>query len=238
MSKMLTTLLVCLLLFGGCAQVGCGQMKSMVSVERKAITGSATEADPVQIPKASGEMTIDGDLSDWAAVGPMPMPFMDMKLSSAHFCWGPAGLYCAVAVTDDMVDTDPDAPWSADGLEIWLQKDGVREDDATEFSAQYAFAPDTESAKGECFVVIPYGGEMDLEEDVHCAWKKTETGYIMEILIPVEMLKPAEMKAGTKIGLSFALENDGIAVEQFVSDKDEDAGYRTPSSWGVAVLAE
>ena len=159
MSRTVMIVLACALLAGGC-----GSMERMMSSQPEPIVGSATEADPVQIPKASRDIVVDGDISDWADVAPMPMPFMDMKLSTVHFCWSPAGLYCAVVATDERIDTDPFAPWTGDGLEIWVQKDGARVDDRNEHSAQYTFAPDPESEQGECFVVIPYGGMMDMEE--------------------------------------------------------------------------
>jgi hypothetical protein len=45
------------------------------------------------------------------------------------------------------------------------------------------------------------------------------------------------MEAGTKVGLHFALDDDGQAVEQFYCDKDFDQAYGRPMMWGVAVLA-
>ena len=40
------------------------------------------------------------------------------------------------------------------------------------------------------------------------------------------------MHPGTKLGMNFALDNDGEPVYQFFHDKNEDQGYRNPSTWG------
>ena len=69
-------------------------------------------------------------------------------------------------------------------------------------------------------------------------WKPTKDGYVIQFFIPAAMLKPAALQAGTKIGLNFAVDDDGKPIEQFFSDKNTDDGFKTPKNWGMAILAK
>ena len=86
--------------------------------------------------------------------------------------------------------------------------------------------------------MIAYGANRGRETGIQCAWQPSAGGYTLEFFIPAAVLRPARMQVGTKLGMNFALNNDGKAVEQFYSDKDVDRGYRTPISWGAVRLAE
>ena len=221
-----------LMLVMGIAMVGCnGAGAGLVAIQ-----GAGTEADPVQIPFAS-EIKIDGDAGEWT-VASLPLPFMKKDSGSVSLCWGEDGLYGLVKVADKAIEVDAQSPWMGDCIEVWIEKDFARAVDRTDNAAQYVFAPNPDGKPGECIVVIPWGGENDLEEDLKCAWKKTPRGYVLEFMISAKLLAPAKMAAGTKIGLNYAVDDGGEPVEQFFSDKDIDDGYRTPSSWGAAVFVK
>lgn len=202
------------------------------------IQGAGTVADPVQIPLAPGTVTIDGDLSEWKAIGVMPLPYMQKPASSMRFCWSAEGLYGAVAVKDEDIEVNASKPWEGDCLEVWVEKDFARAADRTKNSAQYVFAPEPAGKTGAAHLVIPYGGEMDKAEDVRCAWMKSADGYTLEFLIPAKLMAPAKMAPGTKIGLNFALDDGGQRIEQFYGDENASGAYRRPNSWGAAILAK
>jgi len=199
--------------------------------------GTGAEDDPVRIPHAPGEMTVDGDAADWAGVAPVPVPYMDQDAGPLRLAWSERGLFGLAEVTDDDIQVDAFNPWGGDCVEIFVEKDFARAMERTDNAAQYAFAPDPD-AEGKCVAVIPYGGPADWEDELVSAWKPTETGYVVEFLIPADLLAPAAMEAGTMMGLNFAIDNGGVAVVQFYTDKDQDEAYRKPSLWGAVVLAE
>lgn len=201
------------------------------------VPGSGTVDDPVRIPRTPGEMNVDADPGDWAGVAALPAPHADYPDSALRLAWGPDGLYGLAEVSDADIEVDAFAPWNGDCVELFIEKDFARAMDRTENTAQYVFAPDPD-AEGECFTVIPYGGSADREDELVCSWRPGENGYILEFRIPAELLAPASMEPGTKMGLNYAFDNGGVPVEQFYTDKDENEAYRKPSLWGAVILAE
>jgi len=196
------------------------------------------EPEPVDVPRAPGEIAVDGDLAEWADVPSLPRPFQGAESSCLRLCWRPEGLYGAATVRDDSIRAEPEAPWQADALELFIDKDFSRATERTAQSAQYAFSPAPAAGPGAGHWLVAYGGYGEAQADVRCAWSPVEGGYVLEFLLPARVLAPAAMEAGTVMGLNFALSNDGVPVEQFYSDKNRDRGWGTPIRWGAVRLAE
>jgi hypothetical protein len=235
---------------------GCGTIVGPAPAP--AVMGAGTVADPVQVPYAAGPMKIDGSPADWAMVGFMPEPFMKPKAaaskpapsskpvaaavaaaiapaSSVKMCWNENGLYGLALVKDKSIKTDSVDPWKGDAVELFIEKDGAHSGEFSDRSVQYVFSPTPEMGEGRCDIKVPQGDKANAGK-ILCTWKKTTDGYAMEFMIPAAVLAPAKMVAGTKIGLNYAISDDGKAVEQFFSDKNADDGYKTPSSWGTIIL--
>lgn len=194
--------------------------------------------NPVKVSNVKA-VKVDGDSKEWNDIKPLPLPFMKKDAGSLKLSWNKDGLYGLLAVEKKgEIKVDAQHPWAGDCIELFIEKDCSRAGDKedTENAAQYAFAPGEEGEGGDGTIVVAWGAERDVAADMTCAWKKTDKGYILEFFIPSEMLDPAKMKEGTKIGLNFAIDKDGKASELFFSDKDVDQGYRTPSSWGAIIL--
>jgi cellulose/xylan binding protein with CBM9 domain len=193
--------------------------------------------NPIAVSMAA-KIKVDGDLADWAKIKALPMPFMKSPTGPVKLAWSAAGLYGAITVVDKELAIDPGEPWSSDCVEIWVEKDAARAFDMGMNASQIALVADPDSKTGDCLVVVPSGSdaELDGEAGIVAKWKKTKTGYVIEFLFPAKALAPAKMVAGTKIGLNFAIDDDGAPVAQFYCDKSTDEAYRTPELWGTIVL--
>ena len=226
MSKHLACLLVAagLLVAGGCNQ-------------KMEVTGSGTMDDPVTIPYMGDPIVVDGDLSEWDNVGAMPAPFAGHD-ANVKLAWREDGLYGAYWMADEDIRVYPGSPWEADSFELFIEKDYARAADWTDNSPQWVFGPSADGSEGEALVMSPNG--VFSTKGIQAQWKKMadQPGYMVEFMIPADQMAPAQMQAGTKIGLNFATNNDGRPVVQFFSDKSTDQGFRTPKSWGSAILVK
>jgi hypothetical protein len=195
--------------------------------------------EPAAAPvhRAPRPITVDGDLSDWEGVTPLPNPFHKEPTGPFRFCWTEAGLYGAVDVADKSVAVKPDAPWEADGVEVFVDKAFERATSTGPNTGQYAFCPAPDLGPGKAHFVIASDAGKGKPTRIACAWRPTPTGYALEFFLPAELLAPAHMRVGATIGLNVALDDDGRPVRQFYCDKGND-GWRTPIMWGAIRLAE
>jgi len=178
-------------------------------------------------------VVVDGDLSEWQDVSPLPLPFHNGVVGPVRLCWSSRGLYGALSATDASVKANPDSPWTADSLELFIDKACARKLQSDDGTAQYVFSP---APQGQG-VLIPHGVNQNRTDAVKCAWLPVEGGYAMEFMIPADFLAPARMEAGSKMGLNFCLNDDGRPVRQFYSDKRNN-GWHTPFGWGIVVLSK
>jgi len=193
------------------------------------------EPKPVDIPRAPREITLDGRADDWQGLKPLPLPFEGGEPGSLYLCWCPRGLYGLLVARDESVEANSEAPWRADSLELFVEKDFARARRRSANSAQYVFSPAPEKGPGEGHFLIAYGANRGKESGARCRWRPSANGYVIELFIPAGMLAPAKMQAGTVIGLNFALNDDGRPTQQFYSDKAGD-GWRSPILWGAIRL--
>lgn len=190
------------------------------------------EPAPAAVPYSQAAIVVDGDLSEWDGISTMPLPFLKRATSSFRFCWREEGLYGAVVAEDDSIEANPSAPWQADSVELFIDKDFARSPRRTLNAAQYVFSPAPESGPGEGHIRVAYGADRRRQTEIQCAWAPAPGGYVLEFLIPAEALRPARMRAGCTLGMNFALNDDGTPVELFYSDKDGD-GWQSPITWGA-----
>jgi hypothetical protein len=168
----------------------------------------------------------------------MPLPYMKKDSSSVRLCWSPEGLWVAADIADRSVETAPEQPWEHDCVELYVDKALSRPVRADRHTEQYAFFPRPGKDLWPAGVFIPYGSNVGKEGQVESAWYPVEGGYRLEVLIPAAMLAPASMTAGTRLGMNFAVSDDGRAVEQFHCDKVLHHGWNAPVRWGVVELVE
>lgn len=193
---------------------------------------------PVDIVASEQPIKVDGDPGDWEGIASMPLPFTRADRSSFKLCWHENGLYGLVVAKDAAIGVDPEAPWEGDSVEIFVEKDAARSLSMTEACAQYIFSPNPDARTGKGHVLIAYGSDRDKQADIQCMWKPIASGYALEFNIPATALTPAQMKAGTELGMNMALNDGGKPVEQFYSDKNVALGWQKPSTWGTVTLGE
>jgi len=184
------------------------------------------------IPRASGKITIDGDLSDWgdivktASLGSIgdtshvlpkaKKPWGGAKDCSASFwaVWDDGAVYLVAQVTDNVVvqSRNPEAPWSGDALEIFL--DGRSE------AMQWQTQPTT-----GCYQIGIGTRTKEKKKTLVCVFRKklaglkaasalTKDGYIIEARIPFtrENFPAGNWKAGRVIRISVLI-NDADTPE-------------------------
>jgi predicted phosphodiesterase len=190
---------------------------------------------PLPVPAAPGRIRVDGDPHDWADVAPLPLPFHSEPAGPVRLCWNDAGLYGLAVVADESVTGNAEQPWTADSLELFVDKDLSRPSRPNEATSQYVFSPADGEGQGDA--MIPYGADHPMASELRCSWRRTSSGYVLEFLIPAGLLLPARMEQGVEIGLNFCLNDDGRPIRQFHSDKSGD-GWRMPLLWGVVELGE
>ena len=200
------------------------------------LTEKILRPEPLGLPMATGAITVDGDLAEWAEIPAMPLPYEDGRTGSVRLCWVPDGLYGAVESIGGAPVLNRDMPYQADALELFVDKSLSRGVERDEHASQYIFAPDPEGGPGAGLKRIGYGSDIYRTSDMQCAWQPTDAGYNLEFHIPSALLVPASMEVGTEIGLNFAVTSPGGVVEQFYSSKALYAGWQRSITWGIVEL--
>ena len=195
------------------------------------------EPRTVQVP-ALPSIVLDGDLGEWAGVASMPLPVDSKADSSVRIGWRRDGLYGAVEMTDDSLVVDERAPWVGDGLELWIEKDQKRALDRTHtpHAAQYVFGPPAHGKDGPALAFVVYGDGGKGAEGIRSAWRRSREGYRLEWFIPAAVLAPMKLRSGARLGLHFALNDDGQPIQQFQVTRATTGFYRRPIVWGVVQL--
>jgi hypothetical protein len=202
-------------------------------------TGPGSKSNPIPIPYSAEKITIDGDLADWSKIASLPSPFMNKPTSVFKICWREDGLYGSVTAVDSEITPQPGTPWTGDTVEIFLEKGLSYVGGYTNNTGQYAFSPGSDRDDGKCHVTTIWPkNDKALADKLVNAWKKTADGYVVEFMIPADVMAPAKMEAGTKFLLNLALSDAGQPTEQFYCNKDESSNYCRPVSWGTVILAK
>lgn len=205
------------------------------------------------VPYADRPIIVDGNLAGWGALPPVPPSYTrereSLKVDHAFWlAWHEDGLYGAVMVGDTDIQVDPTKIWDTDGFKLFLELDHARSAVATENSVTISFAPCPEGNAGPAFISMYWPG---LPETVQrtfravgkeektgtvAAWARTEDGYNLEFHIPAEVLEPAKMQPGTKIGMSLNVVVNGRVPYQFHGLSYEAA--TEPDTWGTGLFGQ
>jgi len=192
--------------------------------------------NPAQVGSMKNKVTVDGKADKWKAIKALPSVSAKKSAGAMKLAWREEGLYGFITIKDAKIDVDVDNPWTKDCVEIWLETDFARAGTMSDNSFQIAFAPTPPAFDGKCVVLVPQGS-MDPAAITAIA-KKNADGYTIEFFIPAKELKPAKMAKDTKMGFTYSIDDEGKAIEQFFGDKQVDAGYSTPSSWGAIAFGK
>jgi len=201
----------------------------------------------VECPRADG-ITVDGDLSDWEAIPPLPPliqldggePFAEVKIAYSE-----RGVYLATFTErEEPVAVSRQRPHSADSFQVWLDtRGGLSGHRATRFCHH--------------FVILPRGGgpgrqeplgwqtpirrahdqsTMAASEDLLIAARQDETSYSLEVLLPAEILQGFEPEPGQMMGFTYLI-TDLVRGRQTYACSDAFPYTYDPSTWGQIRLA-
>lgn len=205
--------------------------------------------DPVPkatpIPHVPGDMTLDAKPDDWKDIKPLPRPMAKGARGSLRMAWSTDGLHIFYEVGNERLNVQPDNPWFADSMELFLDLDFKRELVRTANSdAQLAFMPGDNPGPGQVRCIFGNVGRAAVGGKgpdaggggLRCVWAQTDGGYALEAIIDVAQLRPLELKAKAKFGMNYAITDDGRTFEQFACDKNENSGWESPILWGPVEL--
>jgi hypothetical protein len=196
----------------------------------------------VPVVRAESAPTIDGEAGEaWSSAatrrlersrGPIPRS-ADIQ-GEFRAMWDDDALYVLAQVLDDETARGPQSsPWEDDGVEVYVDGDGSRNDSVDGYDAndrQYVFRwsdPEAHEAKGRGV------------EGIRFAQKEWEYGYRMEIAVPWGTVGVAP-EAGATIGLDVHVnDNDGVGREDKLMWSDGgDKANSEPRRFGKAVLLD
>ena len=192
-----------------------------------------SDQHPVAISQLPDGVTVSADAAPWSAIAALPAPFSRKAAGSLKLAWRADGLYGLLQATDAQITADSAAPWGRDCLELWLETDCARSYDMTDHAFQIVLAPNPDAGAGRA-IIVPANGHIARDRIV-ATWKPVPGGYVLGFFLPAAQLGLA-MTPGAKIGMNYALDDKGVAVEEFYNDKDMEDGFRSPCRWGTIVL--
>lgn len=193
---------------------------------------------------------IDGDLSDWAEIPPLPdLGALDGAAGFArvHVGWSEAGLYVAehCAKPEGTVSVNRRAPHAGDGLQVWID---TRCTQTTHRATRFCHH----------FVLLPKGGGLNRQDPV--GWQgnirrardraplcdpaqivlASRVGadhYTLEAFLPAGILAGFEPRVGLRMGFNF-MAHDIPAGRQVWSTPPGFPADWDPSLWGILELVE
>ena len=213
---------------------------ALVFVVLFALGASAVASDKkYEAKKAARTITIDGDLKEWAGVPSLSLTLPDGGKATLQAQWNEKAFYFAVTV-EDKVHRNPQSGgniWQGDNLQISLdtlnnKSAGRYDDDDFEFGwaltskglDSYAWHTSTavtyDPAKAQ-FKVVNAGGRT-----------------IYEIALPIEQIRPAQLKAGTVMGFDWLVNDDDGSGRQFIEWTPGIGTSKDPSSYGSLSLGK
>lgn len=200
----------------------------------------------VYIPSfsTSSAITIDGDLSEWGARHMLDIPDVHcdhpVKIgspadaawggkqdlsASMYTAWDDAFFYIAFEVTDDVYAPSSGATefWERDSLQIYFDSQGDARNhgkqgyDSNDYNYNVYRDGDDYTVFREVMPDFQIAFlKKEAAKDIQRAFRKTDTGYIVELAVPFKDLDPARFGPGNSFG--FAL---------LINDNDEDFRRRS-----------
>jgi hypothetical protein len=190
---------------------------------------------PAAVGYTETPIVVDGDTADWEGVPPLATP----EGAPFQFCWDEDGVYGLVSSVDDHIHVNPSEPWTADSIQVFLEKDFARSHDHTANSVDVTLWPDPEAGPGPCgMTVYSHALGQNLWPDIATAWAPTPDGYVIEFRLPAEFLRPARMLPGALIGFAVLLRADGQEPVAIAPQDLGDNSWQHPDEWGAIRLVE
>ncbi len=195
------------------------------------------------------KVTIDGKLDEWGTRWAVPSwalrsTFGDGKVR-LFWAWAPEGLYIAAEVRDSRIKVaDPRSFWNGDCIELFVDTKGDKRHRSFE-PGDHQFWLVPLCNEGRVYVgQWKRGNEIpqthyDLP-NIKGVARKTEDGYIMEVLLLAEALQNFRPQVGARLGLNINITVKGQRFDRevyWLRPKDWST-LHLPHLWGSVVLSE
>jgi hypothetical protein len=201
------------------------------------LKGDGSAAAPLEVPFSPNPISVDGRLQEWCDVPLVPARSSASPKSNCRLMWTNEGLYGAVEIEDPLVMPYESEPYKADSFELFIETDHAkaasRDDNRNAF--QLVFSPTENLISGPCLVSIPRDWPKMGLEFVYGEWKKTGEGYLIEFVIGKSFFAGKSLASGMKVGIDFAINNQGKLLQVFHFDKNAEAFH--PAKWGSILLS-
>ena len=215
--------------------------------------------DDLHAQRLTTPPTIDGDLSDWAALSPAatidqsdqvgwketPETQWDgpSDLSAvAYLGWDAEALYLAARVTDDMLQQQlwGEGLWKGDHLEFWLDTALQSDFDEATPSAddfQFGFSPGSQdgSAPADFAIWQPALLRADYESLINYASQFVADGYVIEARIPWRLLRGVTPQPGLALGVAVD-PSDTDTPKRAAQELIMSTAPASPAHWGDPTL--
>jgi hypothetical protein len=199
--------------------------------------------------RAAKDIKLDGRLEDWPEDRQFPTWLLGSTVgepqAKVYLAWAKEGIYGAVEVHDSKVlDKDPRNFWAGDVLELFIDtRDDKRPRQYEAGDHQFWLVP----MVGENRVYLGQwkrGSEVQATRydipGVKGAAVKTADGYVMEFLLPAELIQKYQPAAGGRLGLCVNLTVQGKRfIREVYWPRSKASGAPTrPETWGTVDLVE
>jgi hypothetical protein len=191
---------------------------------------------------------VDGDLSEWAGLEPLP-PLQELDgerpFARIWLAWSPAGLHIAQHCHKPLgpVSSNRRRPHSADGLQVWVDTRATQNvHRATRFCHYFVLLPRGGGAARER--AMAWQGRIRRArerpavcrpEDIQIASQVHEGHYTLEALLPAHILSGFDPRPGARLGFTYFVHD--IPGGKQVWSAPRDLPFDTdPSLWGTVEL--
>lgn len=204
----------------------------------------------VRCPRIDPAPTIDGDLSDWEGIGPLPpLEELDGRATFADVfvAWNSQGLYIAERCRkpEGTVAVSRRRPHAGDALEVWIDTRATQSAHrATRFCHQFVLLPKGGGAGRLEAIAWQVSIRRARERPLECDPSEIEIAsfigngfYTIEAHLPARILSGFEARAGARIGFNYLL-HDVPGGRQFWAAPRGFPMHTDPSLWGLLELVE
>jgi hypothetical protein len=204
----------------------------------------------VRLPRLDPLPPLDGSLRGWPPEATLPdLAELHDQIAFGRVAvgWSPQGLAFAVAVQlPRSPEVDPEHPFRSDGIEIWIDtRDSRVARRPTRFCHHFLFLAGGRGPQGRPPAIAELNpGGVKRPQDMADLRRIRATlrrgpaerpGYVLEFLLPPEVLTGFAPVEATSIGLGYRLRSPALGVQDLAFGEAFPL-WRNPSLWLSAVL--
>jgi hypothetical protein len=214
-------------------------------------TGESKVTQPIIPPQLvlhrAGDIKFDAQLNDWPENTKIPAWMLHSTIgqpdADIYLAWGDDGIYGALDVRDSKtLDQAPRTFWQGDFFELFLDTgDNKTQRTFQVGDHQFWLVPQPRENRvyvGRYKVANEIPALLEDIQGIKSACRKTDSGYVMEFMIPAQQLQNFSPESGRKWGLQVILTIHGQTYSREVAwPRPKAGGTNTkPHVWGTVEL--